>query len=188
MKFCESLPIEIIDNRAVLKATEWPAEIVVDRGLFDFPQGPHVHFGRRGSLQFLCYNGTAAYRRVEDCIHPGGVGWRYVKTDSRLDGAGVASSANKPAEPSPRAVTKSYQHVGGRKVEAFQWLPHAVPPVALPDWFVRSDFEQNKDGMLTIRQSGGPAKAEPSDWIVRNDNRLMVIKAALFAREFAVAA
>lgn len=182
MKHCESVPIDLIDGRAVYKGREWPAEIDVMRELLEYPQGQHVQFGRRGALQFFCVNGHAAYRRMADIMG----GWRYVKTDSKLDGANATGSAGvRPADLALRAVMHVFRDRLGRSVEAFQWLPHAVPPVALPDWFLRADFEQNKDGILTIRTLGGVAKAEPSNWIMMRDGKISVAPAKQFAVDFA---
>lgn len=189
MKFCDDINIKVIEGRPIFKGAEWPAEIVVDRNLLDFPQGAHVQFGRRGSLQFLCVNGQASYRRTEDAVSVSGCGWRYVRTDSRLSGGGAPPSAPaKVATPTPPAAVRMLRDKAGKPVEAFQWLPHAVPPVTLPEWFMRADFEHNKDGALTIRTLSGVAKAEPSDWIMSKEGKISVASAAQFAREFAVAA
>lgn len=176
MNHCAAIAIEITPAGPVFRGSEWPAEIDVDRSLLEYPQGPHVQFGRRGSLQFVTVNGSAAYRRTADIAG----GWRYVRTDAKLDSVAPNASVAAKALPTPPVAAKQYKDKSGSVVEAFQWLPHAVPPVALPDWFMRADFEHNKDGVLTIRHRNGSAKADPSDWIVRAGDKILTVKAATF--------
>lgn len=179
MKFCEELTFEQTLNGVIFTGTEWPAEIIVERGLVEYPQGPHVMLGRRGSLAFIACNGQAAYRRVEDV--PGG--WRYVRTESVLNGA--RPFAPEKPKAAPVIATKRYRQIKtNAEVEAFQWLPHAVPPVQLPDWFIRADFEQNKDGILTIRSRSGGVRCEPSDWLLFVDGKIERMGAAAFATDY----
>jgi hypothetical protein len=182
MNDCESITIEITPAGPVFRGAEWPLEIEVDRSLLEYPQGPHVQFGRRGSLQFFAVNGSAAYRRTADVAG----GWRYVRTDSKLEGARPAAATAKPGAPHSPVAAKQFKDKSGAVVEAFQWLPHAVPPVALPDWFMRADFEHNKDGNLILRTRNGIAKAEPSDWVVRAGDKIVTVKSAAFQGYVAV--
>jgi hypothetical protein len=177
MKHCEAIAIELTPAGAMFQGQAWPEEIEVDRSLLEYPQGPHVQFGRRGSLQFVTANGFAAYRRTADVAG----GWRYVRTASELQGAGSPPVTSKTAEPAPPVVSKRYRHqTTNVEVEAFQWLPHAVPPAELPGWFLRADFEHNKDGVLTVRNRNGVAKAEPSDWVIKMGDKLVTMKSAAF--------
>jgi hypothetical protein len=178
VKYVPAIDIELTPAGPVYKGSSWPDEIVVERGLVDYPQGPHAQFGRKGALAFICINGNATYRRFED-RHDG---WLCKLVDSRLVGAApLAAAATHPAEPRPAAAVERYQ-LNGKTVEAFQWLPHAVPPVDLPAWFIKSDFKQNKDGQLVIRQPSGPVRARPSDWIVLRDGRLEVVDPSMFSQ------
>lgn len=182
MKFCEALTFEPTPAGVLFQGSEWPAEIIVERGLLEYPQGPHVQFGRRGSLAFIARNGSASYRRVEDVVG----GWRYVRTDATLQGT-MPPAATRPAPaPMPVAARQFHNIKTGSKIEAFQWLPHAVPPVALPDWFVRADFEQNKEGILTIRSRTTVVRCEPSDWVIRLEGQIGRITAAAFPTSYEV--
>jgi hypothetical protein len=181
LKHCEAIAIEVTPAGAIFQGQAWPEEIDVDRGLLEFPQGQHVQFGRRGSLQFNTRNGFAAYRRSADIAG----GWRYVRTDHRLDGAAAVAAKERTAEPAPPVAAKRYKHNRtAAVVEAFQWLPHAVPPMALPEWFMQADFEHNRDGMLTVRNRSGVAKAEPSDWVILSDAKIVTAKSKLFGQDF----
>jgi hypothetical protein len=165
MKHCDAIQLELAAEGPTFMGAQWPAEITVKRELVEYPQGPHVQFGRRGTLSFLAVNGQAVYRRFEDAIG----GWVYKLVDSNLKGAvAPAPVAAKQAEPMAKAGATYRQKGTPFIVEAFQWLPHAVPPVTLPDWFVRADFEQKADGALTIRRIGAPPlQVQVADWIVK---------------------
>lgn len=181
MKFCEAITFESTPAGVIFTGKEWPAEIVVERGLIEYPQGPHVQFGRRGSLQFAALNGAASYRRTEDVMN----GWRYVRTDAVLKGA-APTAAQKPAASSQPVEAWRYRNrKTGAKVEAFQWLPYAVPALPIPQWLMRADFEQNKDGILLIRSRGAaPIRVEPSDWLIYAGGKIARAGAAAFAADY----
>lgn len=185
MKYCPAIDIEISPEGPIYKGAAWPIEILVDRGLADWPQGPHAQFGRRGSLQFFCSNGTASYRRLED--RPDG--WLYVLVDKMLVGGAPPESA-KPAPQPPVNENRYRLNNGDKIVEAFQWLPHVRPPVVLPVWFVGSDFEHNNQkGILTLRGTkGAPQRVEPTDWVLRDGDKIVSVSARLFAEQFSKAA
>jgi len=177
VKHCESIDIETTPAGAIFRGSRWPEEIDVDRNLLDYLPGPHVVFGRMGILRFQALNGYAVYRRLED--RPGG--WNYRLMENQLM-AEAPVSAPEPAL--AKADQKYFAKTYIATVHAFQWLPHAVPPVALPEWFMRADFEHNGKGELTIRQSGALMKAEPADWIYLRDAEIFVLKPDVFALEF----
>lgn len=182
MKHCPSIDIEVTSTGAIFKAKSWPAEINVERNLLDYLPGPHVSFGRFGVLRFTCVNGYAVYRRFEDV--PGG--WNYRLVENQLKAAPVAASIT--SEPQLAKAERRYKR-GEVMVDAFQWQPHAVPPMQLPEWFLRADFEHKAEtGELTIRQGGAGLKVQPGDWIVRDGNKLAVIASAKFAEQFKEAA
>lgn len=188
MKYCAAIALEPFLGKDgmgqqpyVFAGEAWPAEIEVQRELVEYPQGPHVQFGRYGSLFFRCVNGEATYRRFEDRAG----GWLYKLVDCKLTGG---KRETTPAGATAPKVVSVYRHHGGGEFEAFQWLPHAVPPAQLPDWFVRSDFEQNKEGVLTLRGAGRASKAQPSDWLVNHGPGIAVMSPAEFARDFTLAA
>jgi hypothetical protein len=182
MKHCESIDMEVTPTGAILRGLRWPEEISVDRNLLDYLPGPHVSFGRYGVLRFNALNGYAVYRRFEDV--PGG--WNYRLVENQLK-AEVPEAG--PAEPHAPKAERRYRAVDGRAIiDAFQWLPHAVPPVMLPEWFIRSDFEHSAAGDLTIRSGGKAMKAQPSDWIVRKIHGPSVVPAVEFVQHYTEAA
>lgn len=181
MKFCEAITFEPTQGGVIFTGKEWPAEIVVERGLIEYPQGPHVQFGRRGSLQFAALNGAASYRRTEDAIG----GWRYVRTDAVLKGVAPVAAQKAAASPQPVEAWHYRNRKTGAKVEAFQWLPYAVPALPIPQWLIRADFEQNKDGILLIRSRGAaPIRVEPSDWLIHEGGKIARAGAAGFASDY----
>ena len=81
MRHCEAIDFEQNDDGTMsFCGPAWPAEITVGRHLVEYPQGPHIQFGRKGMLQFFAANGTASYRRHEDVLD----GWIYKLVDSKL--------------------------------------------------------------------------------------------------------
>lgn len=179
MKHCDAIDMEITPTGAIFRGSEWPAVIAVERDLLDYLPGPHVSFGRFGVLRFMALNGYGVYRRFED--RPGG--WEYRLVENNLKAAAPAAAG--PAEPqAKRAEAKFGRNGDARIVQAFQWLPHAVPPVTLPEWFMRSDFEHKADGELMLRQSGMLMKAAPADWIVRDGLTISVVKADRFISDY----
>jgi hypothetical protein len=179
MKHCEAIDIETTQTGAIFRGPRWPEEIDVDRNLLDYLPGPHVSFGRFGVLRFSAVNGYAVYRRFED--KPGG--WNYRLVEQQLKAQAPAAAPEPKLEKAERQFKKD-----GKPVDAFQWLPHAVPPVALPEWFMRADFEHNDKGELTLRQSGQAMKAVPGAWIVRDGMQIAVIPPEAFARLYSAAA
>jgi hypothetical protein len=182
MKHCESIDIETTPTGAIFRGKQWPEEIDVDRNLLDYLPGPHVSFGRYGILRFTVLNGYAVYRRFED--KPGG--WNYRLVENQLRAEAPAASA---AEPQLARAASRYRHVeSGKIVDAFQWLPHAMPPVELPDWFMRENFKHNDKGELTIAQSGGSVTALPGHWLLLHDGiHLGIRKPETFAHEYVAA-
>jgi hypothetical protein len=178
MKHCESIDIETTPTGAIFRGRRWPEEIDVDRNLLDYLPGPHVSFGRFGILRFTALNGYAVYRRFED--KPGG--WNYRLVENQLKAEAPPASAPEPKL--ERAESWYRKNAGGPPLQAFQWLPDAVPPVALPEWFVRANFEHNDKGELTIHQSGGKMTAEPTDWILRSGLEISVMRPEAFAQTF----
>lgn len=177
MKHCEAIDIDTAPTGAIFRGPRWPEEIEVDRNLLDYLPGPHVSFGRFGVLRFQAINGYAVYRRFED--RPGG--WNYRLVEQQLK----AQAAERPPEPRAKRADTSYRrHADSKVVDAFQWLPDAVPPVELPEWFMRSDFEHKASGELTIRQSGGAWKAHPADWIIRDGAEIRVVTSGAFRIEY----
>ena len=184
MKHCELIELEGVGGAYVFRGNEWPDEIVVNRSLLEYPQGPHIQFGRRGTLQFFCVNGQATYRRFGEIID----GWVYKLVDGKLPAAPKKVVPIKPAPQDAEPAAARYCKANGKEVEAFQWLPHESPPRALPDWFMRMDFEQNKDGILLIRLPSGPVRAVPGNWLVRDGEKLSSHLPASFADEYVRAA
>lgn len=181
MKFCEAITFEPTTGGVIFTGKEWPAEIVVERGLLEYPQGPHIQFGRRGSLQFTVLNGSAAYRRTEDAIG----GWRYVRTDAVLKGVAPTVAQMHVAISQSIEMWRYRNRKTGAKVEAFQWLPYAVPALPIPQWLMRADFEQNKDGVLLIRsRAAAPIRVEPSDWLIHEGGKIARMSAAAFAPDY----
>lgn len=181
MKDCEKIEIEVTPTGAIFRGKHWPDEINVDRNLLDYLPGPHVTFGRYGVLRFTTINGYAVYRRFEDV--PGG--WNYRLVEHQLT---AAPKAQAVAEPQLVKAERRFKR-GETMVDAFQWLPHAVPPVALPEWFIRADFEHKAEtGELTIRQGGQGLKVQPSDWIVRDAHKLVVVPSVKFSEGYQEAA
>jgi hypothetical protein len=183
VKYCEAIDIEVTPTGAVFRGKEWPPEIAVERNLLDYlpPQG-YVQFGRMGVLRFNAVNGYAVYRRFEDI--PGG--WNYRLVEHELEVPSRLVNVKAAPEPVPAKAESQYRKIGGGPVvNAFQWQPHAVPPVALPEWFVRADFEHNAKGELVIRQLSGPMNVGVGDWIVKDGDKIAHIKAAAFAKEYA---
>jgi hypothetical protein len=179
VKHCEAIDIEVTPAGAVFRGKEWPAEINVSRDLLDFKPGEFVQFGRMGVLRFTAVNGYAVYRRFED--KPGG--WNYRLVENNLKAAAPVDKA--ASVPQPVKAERQYRKIGGHGiVNAFEWQPHAVPPVALPEWFVRADFEHNADGDLVIRHLHGVSKAKPADWVIRDGDHVSVVLAAAFAKHY----
>lgn len=177
MNHCEAIDMDITPTGAFYKGSEWPVEITVSRDLLDYLPGPHVSFGRFGVLRFTAINGYAVYRRFED--HPGG--WNYRLVESQTQRSVIAAIG----EPAAEKAARQFKRVNdGAVVDAFQWLPDAVPPVALPEWFVGADFEHDAKGELTIRSGGQPMKAVPADWIYRHGREIFVAKPEAFAGTF----
>lgn len=185
MKHCEAIDIDTTPTGAIFKGPRWPEEMSVDRNLLDYLPGPHVSFGRYGVLRFSALNGYAVYRRFEDI--PGG--WNYRLVEHQLKAQAPAAAG--PAEPQPAKAERRYRAADtGTIVDAFQWLPHAVPPVVLPEWFMKADFEHNAAGELTLRQPGKPAKVLPTDWLIRlgETGLIDVVKAEKFVDQWREAA
>lgn len=180
MKHCESLDIEVTPKGAVFKGKSWPHEIKVERGLLDYLPGPHVIFGRAGILRFTCTNGYALYRRREDI--PGG--WTYELKEYHLH---AAPEPAEKTEPAPLRVAKLYRRGhNGSTVEAFQWLPNGVPPVELPEWFLRSDFQHVAvKGQLVLRNPTGlPVTTNDGDFVVRDGNKIFPLPAKAFVEQY----
>jgi hypothetical protein len=170
--------MEITPAGAVFSSEKWPPEINVERNLLDYLPGPHISFSRFGVLSFTAINGYAVYRRFEDI--PGGWNYRLVESDLKAQTPAAAAS-----EPAPVKADSWYRkNADGPPLQAFQWLPHAVPPVQLPEWFMRANFEHDDKGELIVRQSGGAWKAAPADWILRSGLEIAVMKPDIFSQAF----
>jgi hypothetical protein len=177
VKHCESIDLDVTPTGAIFRGPRWPEEIDVDRNLLDYLPGPHVSFGRFGILRFTALNGYAVYRRFEDKAG----GWNYRLVENQL------KAEAPPVAPEPQAppAARQFKRVNdGAVIEAFQWLPDAVPPAALPEWFVQSEFEYKASGELTIRSGGHAVKVAPSDWIYRHGHEIFATTPDALARNF----
>jgi hypothetical protein len=178
VKHCQEIDMDVTPAGAVFKGAKWPSDIKVERGLLDYLPGPHVTFGRAGVLRFTALNGYALYRRVEEAIG----GWNYALVEKSL-------KANAPAlakaKPGVKVAGGKYRHNGVNAV-AFQWLPDAVPPVVLPDWFLNSDFEhKSEQRQLLIRKPGAaPLIAHNGDWVVLESAKIFPVPPKQFAEHY----
>jgi len=181
VKHCEAIDMDITPAGAVFKGAKWPAEIKVERGLLDYLPGPQVVFGRAGVLRFSALNGYALYRRMEDTVG----GWNYALVEHSLK---AAAPAQAKAEPVMKKAGGLYEH-NGVNAAAFQWLPDAVPPVLLPEWFLRSDFEHKSEQReLLIRTPGGkPLIAHNGDWVVLEQAKIHPVPPKVFAENYRMA-
>lgn len=180
MKHCEAIDVELTPTGALFKGEKWPNEITVERGLLDYLPGPHVVFGRAGVLRFSVLNGYAIYRRIEDI--PGG--WNYHLVEHQLRAAAKPGPA---PEPRLQKASKVYRRgENGSTVEAFHWLPNAVPPLQLPDWFLRADFQHIAvKGQLVLRNPTGlPMTANDGDFVVRDGNKIFPLPAKAFVEQY----
>lgn len=185
MKHCEAIDLEVTPTGAIFRGQRWPEEITVHRDLLDYLPGPHVVFGRMGILRFTALNGYGLYRRTQDV--PGG--WQYALIESNLK---AEAKEGPKLEPKFQKVGKFYDRIHGpgggmsMAAEAFQWLPHAVPPVELPEWFMHSDFQHvAAKGQLIIRSPVGlPMTANDGDFVVRERGKIFPMQPKFFTDQY----
>jgi hypothetical protein len=188
VKHCEAIDMDVTPTGAVFKGDRWPAEIKVERTLLDYLPGPHVTFGRGGVLRFSALNGYAVYRRLEDVV--GGwtyrvvEHWTYHVVEHSLKAGAKAGPA---AEPSLSRASKFYRRgQNGPRVEAFQWLPHAVPPVQLPDWFLSCDFQHvAAEGKLVLRNPARqPLVVVDGNFVLYEGGKVFPLPAKAFVEQY----
>jgi len=143
LKHCESIDIETTPAGAIFRGSRWPEEIDVDRNLLDYLPGPHV-VSPHGHPAFPGAQRLCRLSEIRD--RPGG--WNYRLMENQLMAEAPVSA------PEPALAKADQKYFAKRTLRQFtrsNGCPTPVPPVALPEWFMRADFEHNGKGELTIR-------------------------------------
>jgi len=139
VKHCESIDIETTPAGAIFRGFRWPKKStstaiswIICRTACRIR--PHGHPAFPGA-QRLC--------RLSEIRGTGRVDGITGLMENQLM-AEAPVSAPEPAL--AKADQKYFAKTYIATVHAFQWLPHAVPPVALPEWFMRAELRAQRQG------------------------------------------